>query len=265
MSFALEGEWPLLGEAPQGHRAVDREGSLRGKSQTKAYREDQAHRPAEGCGPRPGRQEARVATVVRHIRKEILPIVCTRHHVLLVDQMDAVNGTPRKRGYEGQGPALSLAHRARHSPADCLTGGHRRQAETPLGSSTHARSRPGPRLSHSTLGSRSPMQPQHPGARTWRRAEQEGRVSHVTQAHVTLCVLAAWALTASPHRSSRLHSTPSQSGRGKCCRAGGYLFGRPVPRGNREGSKGMDCGGQAQRGSPESKPHDLGSCSPRAL
>lgn len=41
MSFALEGEWPLLGEAPQGHRAI----------------------------------------------------VCTRHHVLLVDQMDAVNGT----------------------------------------------------------------------------------------------------------------------------------------------------------------------------
>lgn len=47
-----------------------------------------------------------VAAVVRHIRKEILPIICTRHHVLLVDQMDAVNGTPIKRGHEGQGPAL---------------------------------------------------------------------------------------------------------------------------------------------------------------
>lgn len=55
----------------------------------------------------PGRQEALAAAVVRHIRKEILPIICTRHHVLLVDQMDAVNGAPRNRGCEGQGPALS--------------------------------------------------------------------------------------------------------------------------------------------------------------
>lgn len=180
MSFSLEGKWPLLGEAPQGHRAVGEEGNLRGKSRTKAYRrEDQAHRPAEGYAPRSGRQEALVATVVRHIRKEILPIICTRHHVFLVDQMDAVNGTPRKRGYEGQGPALSLAHRARHSPADCLTGGHRRQAETPLGSSTHAQSRPGPRLSHSTLGSRRPMQPQHPGARSWREEQSRKGGCHM--------------------------------------------------------------------------------------
>lgn len=66
----------------------------------------------------------------------------------------------------------------RHSPANCLTGGHRRQAGTPPGSSTHARSHPCPRLSHSTLGSGHPMQPQHPGAQTWRgRAEQGGRVT----------------------------------------------------------------------------------------
>lgn len=45
MSFALEGKWPFLGEAPQGYRAVGEEDSLRSQSQTKAYsREDQSHR-----------------------------------------------------------------------------------------------------------------------------------------------------------------------------------------------------------------------------
>lgn len=57
---------------------------------------------------------------------------------------------------------------SRHATADCLTGGHRRQAGIPLESSTHAQSHPGPQLSHSTLGSGHPMQPQHPGAQSWR-------------------------------------------------------------------------------------------------
>lgn len=51
--------------------------------------------------PGPGRQEALVAAAVGHIRKGLLPIICARHHVLLVDEMDTVNGTPRKRGCEG--------------------------------------------------------------------------------------------------------------------------------------------------------------------
>lgn len=60
----------------------------------------------------------------------------------------------------------------RHATADCLTGGHRRQAGIPLESSIHAQSHPGPQLSHSTLGSRHPMQPQHPGAQSWGEEER---------------------------------------------------------------------------------------------
>lgn len=53
-----------------------------------------------------------------------------------------------------------------------LTGGHRRQAETPQGSSTHARSRPGPRRSHSTPYSEHLVLPQRPGARSWSRGQR---------------------------------------------------------------------------------------------
>lgn len=34
VSFPLEGKWPFLGEAPQGHGAVGGEVSLRGQSRT---------------------------------------------------------------------------------------------------------------------------------------------------------------------------------------------------------------------------------------
>lgn len=194
--------------------------------------------------------------------------------MLLIDQMNTVNGAPRDGDCEGQGPALSPAHRAlTHTTADCLTGGHRRQAGIPPGSSTPAQSHPGPRPSHSTLGSEHPMQPQHPGARSWREEQSGvGVGSHVNSTlHVTpharaICLS---TLTESPRRSSLLRSTPSQSGRGKCCRAGGYLFGRPVPGVNGEGQKGQDSTrgnrGQAQRGSPEASHVIWEACSPRAL
>lgn len=77
------------------------------------------------------------------------------------------------------------------------------------------------------------------------------------------------ALTGSPHRSSRLHSTPSLSGRGKCCRAGGYLFGRPVPGADGEGQQGQDYSrgnrSQAQRGSPKASHVTQEASSHRAL
>lgn len=101
-----------------------------------------------------------------------LPIICTGHHVLLIDQMDTVNGAPREK--ECVRDKVQPSHQPlepRHATADCLTGGHRRQAGIPLESSTHAQSHPGPQLSHSTLGSGHPMQPQHPGAQSWREEE----------------------------------------------------------------------------------------------
>jgi hypothetical protein len=109
-----------------------------------------------------------------------------------------------------------------------LTGGHRRQAGTPRGSSTHVQSRPGPRLSHSTRGSRRPVQPQHPGAQSWRAAQSRMRASNTRTTHPHALCLST--LTASPHRSSPPRSTPSQSGHVTCCRAGESLCGTPDPR-----------------------------------
>lgn len=87
-----------------------------------------------------------------------------------------------------------------HSPADCLTGGHRRQAGTPLGSSTHAQSHPGPRLSHSTPGSGHPVQPQRPGARTWRKERSRKGGSRATP-----CPHVGLPPCCPPGHSQRLH------------------------------------------------------------
>lgn len=110
---------------------------------------------------------------------QLLPVVCTRHHVLLIDELDAVDGAPEKGAVRGMAqphpqptlpPTLGRAGR--------LTGGHRRQAGTPRGSSTHARSRPGPRRSHSTPCSEHPVRPQRPGARSWSRGQMDDEVTH---------------------------------------------------------------------------------------
>lgn len=136
-----------------------------------------------------------------------------------------------------------------------LTGGRRRQAGTPRGSSTHARSRPGPRQSRSTPCSEHPVQPQHPGARSWRGGQREDGVTR-EPARTHPRALCLRILTASPRRSSPPHSTPSQSGRGTCCRAGGCLCGMPAPKGAwKEGKRNLDYSrrdrGQAQGGRPE--------------
>ena len=121
-----------------------------------------------------------------------------------------------------------------------LTGGRRRQAGTPRGSSTHARSHPGPRRSRSTPCSEHPVQPQHPGARSWRGGQREDGVTREpARAHPR--ALCPRILTASPRRSSPPHSTPSQSGRGTCCRAGGCLCGMPAPKSAwKEGKRNLD-------------------------
>lgn len=72
-------------------------------------------------------------------------------------------------------------------------------------------------------------------------------------AHTHPHTLSSHTLTASPRRSSLPHSTPSQSGRGTCCRAGGCLYGTPAPKG--QGKGGLDYSrrgrGQAQGGLPQ--------------
>lgn len=58
-------------------------------------------------------------------------------------------------------------------------------------------------------------------------------------------------LTASPRRSSLPHSTPSQNGRGTCCRAGGCLCGTPAPGGSwKEGRKRPELQQPRQRSGP---------------
>lgn len=171
--------------------------------------------------------------------KQLLPVVCTRHHMLLVDELDAVDGAPEKGAVRGMAqphpqpmlpPTLGTASR--------FTGGHRRQAGTPRGSSTHARSRPGPRRSHSTPCSEHLVLPRRPGARSWSRGQTEDEVTREPE-HTRVHALSPGTLTASPRRSSPPHSTPSQSGHGTCCRAGGCLCGTPAPGGFMErGKKG---------------------------
>lgn len=184
---------------------------------------------------------------------QLLPVVCTRHHVLLVDELDAVDGAPEKGAVRGMAqphpqptmpPTLGTAGR--------LTGGHRRQAGTPRGSSTHARSRPGPRRSHSTPCSEHPVRPQRPGARSWSRGQMDDEVTHEPE-HTRVHALSPGTLTASPHRSSLPHSTPSQSGRGMCCRAGGCLCGTPAPGSSwKEGRRGPGLHQARQRSGPGS-------------
>lgn len=184
-------------------------------------------------------------------RKQLLPVVCARHHMLLVDELDAVDGAPEKGAVRGMAqphpqpmlpPTLGTAGR--------LTGGHRRQAGTPLGSSTHARSRPGPRRSHSTPCSEHLVQPQRPGARSWSRGQTEDEVTREPE-HTRVHALSLGTLTASPRRSSPPHSTPSQSGHGTCCRAGGCLCGTPAPGGSwKEGRRGPGLQQARQRSGP---------------
>lgn len=142
--------------------------------------------------------ESRSRAVVGDIRKAAsLPIVCARHHVLLIDELDAVDGAPGERSSEGHDPApappWSPALRGCHR----LTGGRRRQAGTPQGSSTRVQSRPGPQLSHSTPCPEHPALPQRPGARSWRR--HRGGLASVVTSHMH-------TRTPSPHtHSQRLH------------------------------------------------------------
>ena len=179
--------------------------------------------------------------------RQLLPVVCTRHHVLLIDELDAVDGAPEKGAVRGMAqphpqptlpPTLGTAGR--------LTGGHRRQAGTPRGSSTHARSRPGPQRSHSTPCSEHPVQPQRPGARSWSRGQMDDEVTHEPE-HTRVHALSPGTLTASPHRSSLPHSTPSQSGHGGC------LCGTPASGSSwKEGRRGPGLQQARQRSGPGS-------------
>lgn len=118
-----------------------------------------------------------------------------------------------------------------------LTGGRRRPAGTPQGSSTHAQSRPGPQLSRSTPCPEHPVLPRRLGVRSWRG--DRGKLGSHVASHTHTCTPSPHTLTASPRRSSPPHSTPSQSGRGTCCRAGGCLCGTPAPK----DAQGEDRGG----------------------
>ena len=131
--------------------------------------------PCKGATPAPDQGDFLCGKPRGRGGKQLLPVVCTRHHMLLVDELDAVDGAPEKGAVRGMAqphpqpmlpPTLGTAGR--------LTGGHRRQAGTPQGSSTHARSRPGPRRSHSTPCSEHLVLPQRPGARSWSRGQRMG-------------------------------------------------------------------------------------------
>lgn len=144
-----------------------------------------------------------------------------------------------------------------------LTGGRRRQAGFPRGSSTRARSRPGPRRSRSTPCLEHPARPRRPGARSWSGGQTEDEVTR-EPGHTRVYALPPGTLTASPRRSSLPHSTPSQNGRGMCCRAGGCLCGTPAPGGSwKEGRRGPELQqedrGQAQGGRLKSMSRGTGS------
>lgn len=249
MGLALQGQWPLLGETPHGHRSVDKGqsqshgGSVLGKNDPSRKGSNVPQHGTSASSPKclsqcpsPGREPIPTAKGDSgkipgrysrgHPPRPLLPIICARHHVLLIDELDTVNGAPGRVAVRdppyGQHPTPHIL------AGRCLTGGHRRPAVTPQVSSTRARFHHGPLQSHSTPCSGHPTPPLSPGVQSWKGAEG-GAGSPET--NTSQPAPPRHTLTVSPRMSSLPHSTPSLSGHEMCCRAGGCLCGMPAPEG----------------------------------
>lgn len=155
VSFPLEGKRPFLGEAPQGHGAVGREESLRvraGQRQRAGRTKHTGQLRNMDRATGPDRRDGHSSSGQSHQRNNSYPssapdTMCSS----LIRWIQSMEPLER----ECVRDKVQHSHQPiepRHATADCLTGGHRRQAGIPLGSSIHAQSHPGPQLSHSTLG-----------------------------------------------------------------------------------------------------------------
>lgn len=169
----------------------------------------------------------------------LLPIVGTRDHVLFVDEMDAVNGAPAEmRGKAPHHPSPATtpwAPSALLVPVENELGlfGDLPHAHSPIPAPGCHTGLPaqGIQGSHGVLVAKAAGQRRF-GLTQGHEGSHGREGDHMGHAHPC-----PGALTVSPHRSSQPHSTPSRSGRGKCCRAGGCLCGTPAPKGTGRGSK----------------------------